>query len=30
VAVLEHVRSATSKPIIAAKVKSGSQCFTDA
>jgi transposase-like protein len=28
-AVLEHVRSATIKPIIAAKVKSGAQFFTD-
>jgi transposase-like protein len=27
--VLEHVRTATIKPIIAAKVKSGAQCFTD-
>src|SRR4030095_5406078 len=27
--VLEHVRSATIKPIIAAKVKVGAQCFTD-
>jgi len=28
--VLEHVRTTTIKPIIAAKVKSGAQCFTDA
>jgi transposase-like protein len=28
--VLEHVRTATIKPIIAAKVKSGAQFFTDA
>ena len=27
--VLEHVRTTTIKPIIAAKVKSGAQCFTD-
>ena len=27
--VLEHVRSATIKPLIAAKVKGGAQCFTD-
>src|ERR671937_905972 len=27
--VLENVRTATIKPIIAAKVKSGAQCFTD-
>jgi transposase-like protein len=28
--VLENVRTATIKPIIVAKVKSGAQCFTDA
>jgi len=28
--VREHVRTATIKPIIAAKVKGGAQCFTDA
>ena len=28
-AVLENVRTATSKPIIAAKGKGGAQCFTD-
>ncbi len=28
-AVLEHVRTPTIKPLIAAQVKSGAQCFTD-